>query len=109
MNDNDQVEYKSVSDYMGGWHAGKFDFDSRICGVTALNYEKSVVFGDASNPPAIHSQLAPLHDSNVQEDGSLPAWSHRPVSCSALSQGNVVITTDDTPKSAAQVSNQELC
>eukprot|EP00977_Amphora_coffeiformis_P007483 scaffold1640_cov161-Amphora_coffeaeformis.AAC.6 len=33
------VEYKSVSDYMGGWHAGKFDFDTRICGVTALNYE----------------------------------------------------------------------
>lgn len=40
--------YRSVSDYMGGWHAGKYDFDTRISGVTALNYEKSVVFDDGS-------------------------------------------------------------
>ena len=40
--------YRSVNDYMEGWHAGKFDFDTRISGVTALNYEKSVVFDDGS-------------------------------------------------------------
>ena len=29
-------EYRSISAYMGGHHAGKFDFDPRIYGVTAL-------------------------------------------------------------------------
>lgn len=38
-----EQEKRSVSDYMGGHHAGKFDFDSRISGVTALNYEKSAL------------------------------------------------------------------
>lgn len=40
---NNVVGYRSVSDYMGGWHAGEFDFDTRISGVTSLNYEKSII------------------------------------------------------------------
>jgi len=67
-------EKRSVSDYMGGHHAGKFDFDSRISGVTALNYEKSVVFDDTETTPA----LAPLPNT-----AEIPSWASRKVSLEA--------------------------
>lgn len=85
-------EKRSVSDYMGGHHAGKYDFDSRISGVTALNYEKSVVFDDAQTTPA----LDPL--PNTQE---VPSWAFRKVS---------VESTENTIRLGGQVSikNEEL-
>jgi hypothetical protein len=67
-------EYRSINDYMGGWHAGKFDFDTRIGGVTALNYEKSVVFDGDIDKSKPGTQLAALED-----DTSIPKWASRPI------------------------------
>lgn len=69
----EQHEYRSISDYMGGHHAGKFDFDPRICGVTALNYEKSMVFDDSIGTPE-RNRLAPL-----ETDSEAPKWATRVV------------------------------
>ena len=43
---SEEGERRSVGDYMGGVHAGKYNFDSRLSGVTSLNYENSVMFDD---------------------------------------------------------------
>ena len=44
-------ERRSVSDYMGGVHAGKYDFSAGLSGVTSFAYEKSVVFDDVVFDP----------------------------------------------------------
>ena len=81
-----QHPYRSVSDYMGGHHAGKFDFDTTIYGVTSLNYEKSLVFDDvASNlkeSSASMLKIAPIHDGDELDTSSqsnLPKWATRPM------------------------------
>ena len=115
-NEDGAVEYRSISDYMGGHHAGKFDFDTRICGVTALNYEKSVVFGNVIGDPKKNKKmLAPLNDDDNDDDDdddggneSKPIWASRPVileSCKDLSlKQNVVGEFEGT----VMIQNEEL-
>ena len=69
--DSNEPVKRSVSDYMGGHHAGKFDFDTRISGVTALNYEKSLVFEPDFKPGAILAEI----ESGV----GMPSWATRKV------------------------------
>ena len=90
-NDSDQEQqnhpYRSISDYMGGHHAGKFDFDTTIYGVTSLNYEKSIVFDDvASRLQASSMNVAPINDDVNDEVGFEssqsnlpPKWAMRPI------------------------------
>ena len=98
------VEYRTISDYMGGHHAGKFDFDPRICGVTALNYEKSIVFDDATSSQATNL-LAPLEDLEAR-----PKWSLRPVDVTAT-QGTVRVLeagAGDDDNTSVLVKNAEI-
>ena len=50
--------------------AGKFDFDTRLGGVTSLNYEKLVIFGDMAIRSASKRILAEAPDE-------VPAWVYR--------------------------------
>ena len=93
----EKTEYRSISDYMGGHHAGKFDFDPRICGVTALNYEKSIIFGDATTCP--NSDIL----ADLDEDNGPPKWSLRPVDVTSI-QGNIGCSNS----SPAVVTNEEI-
>jgi hypothetical protein len=89
---------------MGGWHAGKFDFDTRIGGITALNYEKSVVFDNAIDKPP-KTQVAPLDDDAT----STPRWATRPIQydpASTLSLSNIGETSSLEAK--VRVVNEEL-
>jgi len=67
-----EVEYRSISDYVGGLHGGKYEFDPRLSGITSLNYEKSVVFGDVT-PKNVNVAVAPAPDETP------PKWASRPV------------------------------
>lgn len=107
---NEETEYKSVSDYMGGWHAGKFDFDTRICGVTALNYEKSVIFQD-NTAASLGPRIAPLESSQENNSNqSPPQWSRRPVDYRNLSQSKIhhCNASPSSQGSVAQVYNEEI-
>jgi hypothetical protein len=66
-------ERRSVSDYMGGVHAGKYDFSAGLSGVTSFAYEKSVVFDDVATGGR-RRILAKL------EDDAVPKWASRTVS-----------------------------
>jgi len=66
-----QIPRKSVSDYVGGLHGGKYEFDTRLAGVTALNYEKSVIFDDILS--GSDRKVAPAPEET-------PSWSTRHVS-----------------------------
>jgi len=71
-------ERRSVSDYMGGHHAGKFDFDPRLSGVTSINYEKSLVFDDviANDRRRV---LAPVSNTDGSISDDIPKWSTRKI------------------------------
>ena len=60
-------ERRSVSDYMGGVHAGKYDFSAGLSGVTSFAYEKSVVFDDVAAQTKIR-----LYDSSITPMGRPP-------------------------------------
>ena len=66
------AEKRSVGDYMGGVHAGKYEFDSRFTGVTSINYEKSIVAGDMAT--GVRRILAKLDNADVK-----PVWAERDV------------------------------
>lgn len=70
---------RSVGDYMGGVHAGKYEFDTRISGVTSFNYEKSIIFDRIAGPA--RKILAKI-DAAV-----IPPWASRPVDLGAKVQG----------------------
>lgn len=76
-----EVVKRSVSDYMGGHHAGKYDFDTRISGVTALNYEKSVIFNDMETAGPILAEIE-------SGDGELPSWATRTVELMSAADAN---------------------
>lgn len=111
--ENQEQEYRSISDYMGGWHAGKFDFDTRICGVTALNYEKSVVFGNAVQRKS-NSVVAPLFkDENTNTPPTLPKWATRVVDCQSTMISTLRLTMKElnsSPSSSEDmvITNEEL-
>lgn len=69
---------------------GKFDFDTRISGVTSLNYEKSVVFGDQVQRGS-RRRLAPPPET-------VPAWANRPLDTSgyhSIVDGGAVISNEE--------------
>ena len=104
--DEDQMhsppEYRSISDCMGGHHAGKFDFDSRLSGVTSLNYEKSIVFDDVTSVGknedvmgggyATDFLVANIDDDDATGNGSPPTWASRPIDL----EGAAVATSSNT-------------
>uniref|UniRef100_A0A7S1VGM1 Uncharacterized protein n=1 Tax=Grammatophora oceanica TaxID=210454 RepID=A0A7S1VGM1_9STRA len=103
------VEYRPISDYMGGHHAGKFDFDPRLSGVTSLNYEKSKVFGDAVAGRK-KKCVAQLED----EGDELPSWATRSVqhksspASSATKDDTNEIHLKGTGTAEATITNKEL-
>ena len=105
--DNDQR--RSVSDYMGGHHAGKFDFDTRICGVTALNYEKSVIVFDQEES---YAQQQPNNKNNrvAPPPDELPSWAAKMET--ALDADSMVVQGDVSSSSTfgqeVTIRNEEL-
>ena len=101
--DGDDVEYRSISDYVGGLHAGKYDFDTRISGVTSLNYEKSHVFDDAtrSKQKGIRSILAPY-----EEGQHFPAWATRKINKNLL-MGTIHFNSD-VSQTSVTIKNEDL-
>ena len=117
-NDSDQGQqqpYRSISDYMGGHHAGKFDFDTTIYGVTSLNYEKSIVFDDvASRLQASSMKVAPINDDDVNDESSSnlpPKWASRPIKISSsqdsLSAKAIVLLASDQHHQSVIITNDE--
>ena len=53
---------------------GKYEFDPRISGVTSLNIEKSVVFGDKASERIVASRSLA-----APPEGEPPPWAARPV------------------------------
>jgi hypothetical protein len=84
---------------MGGWHAGKFDFDSGISGVTALNYEKAVVFGNPISETT-GKKLAPLEDAYKE---NLPRWATRSIDYRASSASIRVHRTQQSKQAEVTV------
>lgn len=76
---NQQVEYRPISDYVGGVHGGKYEFDPRLSGITSLNYEKSVLFGDVTTADAAGSATNVAPAPNFDDETSPPRWISRPV------------------------------
>ena len=74
----ERVEYRPISDYVGGLHGGKYEFDPRLSGITSLNYEKSVIFGDITAAGAAGSAAKVAPTANLDED-TPPSWTSRPV------------------------------
>lgn len=95
-----EEEYRSVSDYVGGLHGGKYVFDPRISGVTAINYEKSVLFGDVIDSSSNMILAAPAGD------GTLPDWAQRSVDYESQVKGEVHLATGDAQQ--VQLMNEEL-
>ena len=94
-----EPEYRSISDYVGGLHGGKYEFDDRILGVTALNYEKSVVFGNTIREDPTRT-LAPLDD---EESRTIPKWARRPVDLSMP-----IGIVDESGNSLVRIVNEEI-
>mmetsp|Transcript_5072 Transcript_5072/g.10698 ORF Transcript_5072/g.10698 Transcript_5072/m.10698 type:complete len:244 (-) Transcript_5072:311-1042(-) len=90
---------KSISDYMGGHHAGKFDFDPRISGVTALNYEKSIIF---EKPVKAGPILAPAGD-----DGDQPSWASRTLDVNQATALSNNICLEQGIEAVVTVKNEE--
>lgn len=101
--DGDDVEYRSISDYVGGLHAGKYDFDTRISGVTSLNYEKSQVFDDAtrSKQKGQRSILAPYEESE-----HFPAWATRKLN--KYHPMGTIHFNSDVSQASVTIGNEEL-
>ena len=79
--------WKPRSDYMGGHHAGKFDFDPRLSGVTSLNYEGSKIF-DASTE-GTEEILA-----DVPTEGE-PLWATRVVGVHGKVTGGMIVRNEE--------------
>ena len=69
---------------MGGVHAGKYNFDTRISGVTSLNYENSVIFGDLASGGRKRI-LAPLARKTPHK------WASRQIDVEAAMQGVLLL------------------
>jgi hypothetical protein len=98
------LEYRSISDYVGGLHGGKYEFDTRISGVTSLNYEKSHVFDDTtrSSQKGLRSVLAPYEDGE-----HVPSWATR-----QIQKNHPILRTidlnSDVPQTMVTIKNDEL-
>lgn len=92
---DDSEEYRSISDYVGGLHGGKYEFDTRIMGVTALNYEKSRIFGNVAGNKFSKQMVAPALD----DDQKIPQWASRKVNLQSIDEvsipGTVSITNEE--------------
>uniref|UniRef100_A0A7S4UN97 NADH:ubiquinone oxidoreductase intermediate-associated protein 30 domain-containing protein n=1 Tax=Ditylum brightwellii TaxID=49249 RepID=A0A7S4UN97_9STRA len=104
---------RSVSDYMGGHHAGKFDFDTRISGVTSLNYEKSLIFDDLAGSDGSDG-IKIL--ASIEDHDSDPKWATRNVfgssgdSSTVLIEGTINLAENDAVNSGVgvMVKNDEI-
>ena len=100
------AEKRTIGDYMGGTHAGKYEFDSRYSGVTSFNYEKSKIFDDNAGQPGTKF-LAKVPDSEP------PSWSFRTIDLESSGSLKGIIQLTPTCIGAAKgvgvtVQNDEI-
>jgi len=98
-NEHHDVEYRPISDFVGGVHGGKYEFDPRLSGITSLNYEKSVVFGDVTSEVARNSRVAPAPDKEK------PKWAFRPIDSQAHCIGDIKL---ENGFASVVLTNEEL-
>mmetsp|Transcript_75955 Transcript_75955/g.152607 ORF Transcript_75955/g.152607 Transcript_75955/m.152607 type:complete len:212 (-) Transcript_75955:83-718(-) len=99
-----RADKRSISDYMGGVHAGKYDFDPRLTGVTSFNYDKSVVFEVDANSGK-RAILAKI------ESDDAPFWASRSIDALAVVQGSLNLLTagsDVAAENLAALKNEEI-
>ena len=101
----ERVEYRPISDYVGGLHGGKYEFDPRLSGITSLNYEKSVIFGDITAAGAAGSAAKVAPTANLDED-TPPSWTSRPVDYSNRVVN--VLRLEQGRAQTATILNEEL-
>jgi hypothetical protein len=100
--------YRSVSDYVGGLHGGKYTFDTTIYGVTSVNYDKSVMFGNVIEESSQASIVADIPIDMAQQK---PKWSSRRIPLSASTTLPIVSVASDSDsfcESTATIVNEEL-
>jgi hypothetical protein len=109
-------EYRPISDYVGGLHGGKYVFDERIGGITALNYETSILVFDFPNndnenddddafSTRSKQKIAPPPEGVTDQP---PLWASRKLGPEAYLGAARLPRFDEQGNAVVQVVNEEM-